>query len=311
MTIRTLLVSLILILMATVSGAAPLRRSGFVTAKGGVTLHYLEWGEWNGPRGRSGDEVLLLLAGFGNDGTVFDSFAPKFTDEFRVFALTRRGFGGSDKPATGYDLATRVEDIRAFLDARGIGKANLVGHSLAGDELTAFASAYPERVDKLVYLDAAYNRSKKHALPMVDDPSVAPAQKKVMLEALDSPHAAKIVSLHLMSPQEHAIRVQITKASLAFDPDYRQVRAPALALYATPKGHPRSGREPNPQIRDRDNAWWQANAIPFTRASIDEFRREAPRGEIVEMPHANHFLFVGSTETETVRRTREFLLRKC
>ena len=311
MTIRSLLVSLFLIVVVGVSGAAPLRRSGFVTVKGGVTLHSLEWGEWNGPRGRSGGEVLLLLAGFGNDGTVFDSFAPKFTDEFRVFALTRRGFGGSDKPATGYDLATRVEDIRAFLDARGIRKASLVGHSLAGDELTAFAAAYPDRVDKLVYLDAAYNRSKKYALPMIDDPSATPAQKKVMLEALDSPQAAKIVSLHLMSPREHAIRVQVMKASLAFDPDYRRVRAPALAFYATQDEHPRSARESSPQIRDRDNAWWRANVIPVMRASIEEFRREARRGEVVEMPHANHFLFVGSTEAETVRRTREFLLRKC
>lgn len=308
MTIRTLLVSLLLILMAGVAGAAPLRRSGFVTVKGGVTLHYLEWREGNGARGGSG-EVLLLLAGFGNDGTVFDSFAPKFTDKFRVFALTRRGFGGSDKPATGYDLATRVEDIRAFLDARGIRKANLVGHSLAGDELTAFAAAYPDRVDRLVYLDAAYNRSRTFTLRLLDDPSAPPAQKKLMLEALGSSQAAKIVAADPLSPQERAIRLQIMKASLAFDPDYRQVRAPALALYATRNEHPRSAREPNPQIRNRDNAWWRTNAVPVTRASIDEFRREALRGEVVEMPHANHFLFVGSTEAETVRRTREFLLR--
>jgi non-heme chloroperoxidase len=307
-TIKTLLVSLLLILMAGVAGAAPSRRSGFVTVKGGVTLHYLEWNEGKGARGGS-DEVLLLLAGFGNDGTVFDTFAPKFTDKFRVFALTRRGFGGSDKPATGYDLATRVQDIRAFLDARGIRKASLVGHSLAGDELTAFASAYPDRVDRLVYLDAAYNRSRKYALPLVDDPSATPAQKKLMLEALGSPRAATIVDTNPLSPQERAIRLQIMKASLAFDPDYRQVRAPALALYATQNEHPRSAREPNAKVRDRDNAWWRTNAVPVTRASIDEFRREARRGDVVEMPHANHFLFVGATEAETVWRTREFLLR--
>lgn len=306
--IRTFLVSLLLILMTGIAGAAPLRRSGFVTARDGVTLHYFEWGEWNGGREGSG-EVVLLLAGFGNDGAVFDTFAPKFTDKFRVFALTRRGFGGSDKPATGYDLATRVEDIRAFLDDRGIRRANLVGHSLAGDEMTAFATAYPERVDKLVYLDAAYNRSRQYTLPLVDDPGATPADKKLMLEALGSPRAAEVAGRDPRSPQDYSIRLQIMKASLAYDPDYRAVRAPALALYATPNEHPRSARELDPRIRDRDNAWWRTNVVPVMRASIDEFRREVRRGDVVEMPHANHFLFVGATQAETVRRTREFLLR--
>jgi len=302
-TIRRLFVALLLILAVAVSAAPPARRSGFVTVKGGVKLHYLEWSD--GGRG----EVVLMLAGLGNDATVFDTFAPQFADKFHVYALTRRGFGGSDKPAGGYGIDTRVEDIRAFLDDRGIRRVSLVGHSVAGDELTAFASAYPERVRKLVYLDAAYNRSKRYTERMVDDPGIPPEQKKLMLEALGSPRAATIVDTNPLSPQVRTIRLQILKASFAFDPDYRLVRAPALALYATPKDHPRSAREPNAQIRARDNGWWRATVIPVMRASIDEFRREAPRGEVVEMPDADHFLFRGVTEGEAVRRTREFLLR--
>ncbi|MFY9620372.1 MAG: alpha/beta hydrolase [Pyrinomonadaceae bacterium] len=79
-------------------------KSGFTTVNG-VKLHYLEWGV--------GGDVLLLLAGLGNDGHIFDDFAPKFTDRFRVIAVDRRGYGESDKPATGYDIDTRVEDIRS------------------------------------------------------------------------------------------------------------------------------------------------------------------------------------------------------
>jgi len=109
------------------------QKSGFVTANG-IKLHYLDWGG-------SGD-ALLLLTGFGNDAHIFDSFAPKFTDRFHVIGLTRRGFGESDKPKTGYDTASRVEDIRLFLDAMKIEKASIVGHSMAGDELTLFASLY-------------------------------------------------------------------------------------------------------------------------------------------------------------------------
>ena len=298
---KALLLSLFIILAVAASAAdtSP-HQSGFVTVRG-VKLHYLEW---KGGRG----EALLLLAGFGHDAHTFDTFAPKLTDRFRVFALTRRGFGESDKPATGYDLATRVEDIRGFLDARGIRKVSLIGHSLAGDELTAFATAYPRRVHKVVYLDAAYDRATS-TVASLDDPGVPPFWKKRTYEALGSPRASKIVANDPLPPQARAIHVQIMKASLAFHPDYRGVRAPALALYATPKNHPGSLREPDIKVREQMNAWWAAKGVALTRASIEEFRREAPRGEIVEMPHANHFLFVGMTQVETVRRVREFLLR--
>src|SRR5262245_58681820 len=82
-------------------------RSGFATVNG-VKLHYLDWG------GKG--EALLFITGMGDNAHVFDEMAPKLTDRFHVMALTRRGFGESDKSETGYDIPTRVEDIRHFLD---------------------------------------------------------------------------------------------------------------------------------------------------------------------------------------------------
>src|SRR5208282_2226163 len=104
---------------------------GFITVNG-VRLHYLDWGG-------SGD-TLLLLTGMGNSAHIYDDLAPKFTDSFHVLGLTRRGHGQSEKPETGYDTATLVEDIRQFLDAMKIQRVVLVGHSLAGGELTMFAA---------------------------------------------------------------------------------------------------------------------------------------------------------------------------
>src|SRR5262245_11173280 len=120
----------------------------FVTVNG-VKLHFLEWG------GRG--EALLFLAGLGDSVHRFDSFAPKFIDQFQVLGFTRRGQEESEKPATGYDLPTRADDIRGFLDIKKIGRATLVGHSIAGAEMTTFAGLYPTRLTALVYLDAAYD----------------------------------------------------------------------------------------------------------------------------------------------------------
>lgn len=275
----TVLLVLAVSLPVLAGDTAP-HKSGYVKAHG-VRLHYLEWSG-----GRGG--VLLMLAGLGHDAHIFDGFAGRFTDKYRVLALTRRGYGESDKPLTGYDVKTRVEDVRRFLDALGITKVTLIGHSVAGDELTVFASAYPARVDKVVYLDAAYDRSKTQAL-VVDDP------------------ALKFLPNGGHPPGHDAIRAQIMKGSSAFHPDYRRIRAPALAFYAVPRLHPAFRQAPTAQDLRRMNAWWIAKGVPHIQANIEQFRREARRGQIVEMRYADHFLFLRSTQDEVVRRTRAFL----
>ncbi len=219
----------------------------FVRANG-ITMEYADWG------GRG--QFVLLLAGLGNDAHVYDDFAPAFTDRFRVVGLTRRGFADSDRPETGYDVATRVEDIRAFLDSLHVVRAYIVGHSMAGDEMTLFASTYPDRVAKLVYLDAAYDRSGSPR--RADDDAIA----------LD----------------EKAIYQALFDAMSSFHPDYTKISASSLAIYSVPRG------------------------ATSRRSSIDQFRKEMARGEIVEMD-APHDMFIAASRDEVVRRVRKFLLK--
>lgn len=276
--------------------------SGRIQANG-IQQHYLDWG------GKG--EVLLLLTGFGDDAHVFDDFAPKFTDRFHVIGLTRRGFGESDKPETGYDTATRVEDIRRFLDARKIEKVSLVGHSLAGDELTLFAGKYPQRVRKLVYLDAAYDRRDVGKL-LRSDPATPPLWKRLDREVQGSPDAAKVVvdPKEMPPPDVWRVLVATIKASATFRPEYRRVTAPALAFYALPEHHEAVTPTMDAATRRRLDAWHVANALPYVRRNIAQFRREtAPRGQVVEMKGAVHYLFQGKTAGEVVRQTRAFLAK--
>lgn len=112
-----------------------------------VKLEVLDWGG-SGP-------ALVFLAGFVNTGHVFDTFAPRFTDAFHVVTLTRRGVGASDRPEPGpYDAATLAADVKAVLDSLGIAKANIAGWSFGGTEMSYFAAAYPERTQRIVYLDS-------------------------------------------------------------------------------------------------------------------------------------------------------------
>ena len=120
--------------------------ASFVTVEPNVQLEVLDWGGTG--------ETLVLLAGLGDNAHVFDEFAYQFTDRFHVIGITRRGFGRSSQPAYGYDLDTRARDDIAVLDGLNIRQAVFVGHSVAGTELSKLGAAYPDRVKKLVYLDA-------------------------------------------------------------------------------------------------------------------------------------------------------------
>src|SRR5690242_17925490 len=130
-------------------------KSDFVQVNG-IRLHYLDWGG-SGP-------TLIFLTGMGSSAYIFNKFAPRFSDQFRVLALTRRGHGDSESPETGYDADTLIEDIRQFMEALNLEKAVLAGHSLAGVELTHFAATYPNKVDKLIYLDALDDRREESAI---------------------------------------------------------------------------------------------------------------------------------------------------
>ncbi len=140
------------------AGRAPLKaqaphppQSKMVAVDNNVHLQYLDFG--------GSGTAMVFLPGLGSTSYIYYDFGQRFTDKFHVYALTRRGFGTSDLTREGYDLATRVEDLHGFLQSQGIRRAILAGHSIAGDELTAFATKYPDQVVALIYLDAAYDRA--------------------------------------------------------------------------------------------------------------------------------------------------------
>lgn len=123
-------------------------RVRFIEVDERVTLEVLDWGGAGRP--------IVLLAGLGNTAHVFDEFAPKLIDHGRVIGITRRGYGASTHAEAGYDAERLGDDVLAVLDQLALTKPILVGHSIAGQELSHIASTRPERVSGVIYLDAAY-----------------------------------------------------------------------------------------------------------------------------------------------------------
>ena len=108
--------------------------------------------DWGGT-GRN----LVLLAGAGNTAHVFDSLGPKLAERYHVFGITRRGFGRSSAPESGYSSRQLGDDVVAVLDSLHIESPVLIGHSIAGEELSAVSKYHPGRVAGLMYLDAGYS----------------------------------------------------------------------------------------------------------------------------------------------------------
>jgi non-heme chloroperoxidase len=122
--------------------------SEMITVDQGIQLEVLDWGGTGRP--------MVFLSGLGNTAHIWDTFAPQFSDNHHVYAITRRGFGRSTHATAGYTPNRLADDILAVMDQLKIEKPVLIGHSIAGEELSSIGTRHPERVSALIYLDAAY-----------------------------------------------------------------------------------------------------------------------------------------------------------
>lgn len=129
------------------------RRSGsFVSLPDGTRLRYVERGD---PQG----EPLILLHGYSDSWFSFSRVLPLLDAGRRVIALDQRGHGRSDRPASGYGMGDLAGDVLAFMDAVGIDRAVVVGHSMGSLVAQQVAAEAPGRVEALVLLGAGYGPS--------------------------------------------------------------------------------------------------------------------------------------------------------
>ncbi len=302
-------------------------KSDFVNVNG-IRLHYLDWGG-NGP-------VLLFLPGLGCNPHIFDEFAPRFRDRFHVLGLTRRGHGESDHPETGYDVDTLTEDVHQFLNTLGIEKVNLSGHSMANVELSHFSALNPERILKLIFLDAAYDRTSVSYREMVENSpwkkiqppgldvdyyteedyfaamkSAYPSFTSIWTEALEEQSLHEITKTpdgKIVDRMSDAINKTIMDTLTSYVLEDSKVKAPTLSFFALSKGmnsisdewmSDEQKEEIRNHVETRENFW--------TRESIEQFRQNVPHARIIEIPQGHHYCFIQQEEL-VFEEMRKFLL---
>jgi non-heme chloroperoxidase len=116
-----------------------------LTLATGVTLEYVEHGDPNGT-------PVIFLHGVTDSWRSFEHVLPHLPPSIRAIAITQRGHGDSSRPDQGYAYGDFAADVAAFIDAKGVSRAVVVGHSMGGMVAQRFAIDHPERTRGLVLL---------------------------------------------------------------------------------------------------------------------------------------------------------------
>ena len=111
----------------------------------GATIH-VRWGG-SGP-------AVVLLHGYGETGDMWAPLAVELARDHTVIVPDLRGLGLSSKPPGGFDKKTQADDVAGVMKALNVAQADVVAHDIGNMVAFQFAARFPERVRRLVLIDA-------------------------------------------------------------------------------------------------------------------------------------------------------------
>jgi pimeloyl-ACP methyl ester carboxylesterase len=294
----------------------------FVDVQENVKLEVLDWG--------GSGRAIVFLPGLGNTAHVFDDFAPKLTGAFHVYGITRRGFGASSAPESGYEADRLGDDVLAVIDALKISKPVLAGHSLGGEELSSVGTRHPEAVSGLIYLDAGYSYAFDNGkgmtteaqnaaikspppsgpLPMAADRATFAAFRD-WNERMSGNHFPESEVRQLYAPRPDGgvglprSRPKVPQEILAGFKKYTDIRAPILAIFAVPHSDPAWIAAANEDVREKVHTFNQQFGA-LAEKQVKAFEEGLPSAHVVRIRNADHYVFM-SNEGDVLREMRAFL----
>ena len=293
----------------------------FVPVDKDVRLEVLDWGGAGRP--------VILLAGGGNTAHVFDDFAPKLTSSYHVYGITRRGFGASGFSPVKNAADSLGDDVVAVIDALKLNRPVLVGHSIAGAEMSSVATRRPDRVAGLVYLEAAY--------PYAFDNGKGPAMdefRNISGPQPPAPGASDLASfgaLERWDAQTFGFRTpeaefrqtwdstsdgrpakprdfpgsQVFMAIMTGGKRYSDIWAPALVIFAIPHVPDEWASESaDPAVREAARSHFTALDV-LAGKQAKTVKAGMPTARVIKL-RGSHYIFL-SNEADVLREIRAFI----
>lgn len=166
-------------------------RERFVSLTTGVRMEYVEQGPSDGL-------PVVFLHGVTDSWRSFEQVLPLLPASIRAYAISARGHGDSSRPDRGYLLSDMSTDLQAFMDAVGLERALIVGHSMGAMVAQRFVLDHTDRVSGLVlmgafatlYQDPGLTDFYRSAIAPLTDPIEATFAREWQQSTLSRPVAA-------------------------------------------------------------------------------------------------------------------------
>ncbi len=286
-----------------------------------VKLHYLDWG--------GSGEPLILIHGLGDSPFLFEELANILQGHFRVIAYSKRGHCKTETSDSSYDNSTLVSDLKLLLDSLQISKANLLGWSMGGNEITEFAIQYPERTNKLIYFEAGYDLSEepfKAMLQSIRQSAFADNADLVSVEAFrkwyhgfwfpdvewNSTLESNLnASIHInfdssisTIPNNEVSRITLQHA-MNYHRNYDKVIAPTLVLYTNSFFQAAKNDSATAEIYSK----MEKQIInPWRQSSMKRIKSEMKNVTTKIISKGSHVSFIFLSKDEIVKSINSFLL---
>jgi pimeloyl-ACP methyl ester carboxylesterase len=225
--------------------------------------------------------AVLLLHGFGASLETWEGWAAGLADRFRVVRVDLPGFGLTGPDPTGdYSDTRSVAVLAALLDALGIARASLVGNSLGGRIAWRFATAHPDRVERLVLVAPDGFESKGFEYGKAPDVGIA---LRLMRHVLPRPLVRMSLAPAYGDPSV------LTDALLD---RYRDLmRAPGVRAAMIARLEQSILEDPRPalaRIGAPTLLVWGTKDAMIPVANAQDYRRAMPDARLVEFPALGH-----------------------
>ena len=251
-------------------------------AANGINLHYLDWGA-------EGQPPLVLLHGLRGHARVWDDVAESLCQDYHVYALDQRGRGDTDHaPGGDYSSDAFVADLAGFVDAIGLDKFILFGHSMGGRNSMAFGGQYPERLERLCIVDIGPRIEPSGGNRITAELRDLPPEFDTFEDALAHVQTGNRFASEPVMRRRLAGQTQPLpngKIGWKFDPAIREQRingtaAPAVDLW------PALPRITCPTLLVRG-----AETDLLTEETAQQMIAALPQGSLAEIPRAGHMVF--------------------
>lgn len=145
-----------------------------------LKMHFLDWGN-------AENLPILLLHGFMGHARVWDNLASELSSRYHVLALDQRGHGDSEwsKQAL-YSMDSHFSDISAFIELLELKRIILLGHSMGGRNALFYAACAPEKVERLILVDARLGNNQEASKALRRQLASLPLKAKTIDEAVEA-----------------------------------------------------------------------------------------------------------------------------